>query len=318
MSPWRCCFISFMLHFWFPPESPFFSPPWRVFISVSVYAHLKSHVPPCPRENAVIAAAGMKTMCIWAIKCRTTSSKGQIEKRGHTKAWTRRWINTLIGGNYVLGAPLGLLSSARGPHKYTFKRHVARSRSNLLTMNLCIMVFIINSRMVPLWRNQQSPLNINTCKWMLCLFELRTPSRGTGSVWFQLWRRRQKYQMPVVPGWHRPLPLLSRSLPGSADADFLLSTTCSENIRAVKGVRGAAAGIPEEEPLNDRGLIMNNGGDLTTWSRPASLIASQRLERKQHFIWVCKGFWIKILHVNWSSTAQHYWLMAPRRMRRNC
>lgn len=99
---------------------------------------------------------------------------------------------------------------------------------------------------------------------MLCLFELRTPSRGTGSVWFQLWRRRQKYQMPVVPGWHRPLPLLSRSLPGSADADFLLSTTCSENIRAVKGVRGAAPGIPEEEPLNDRGLIMNNGGDLTT------------------------------------------------------
>lgn len=60
--------------------------------------------------------------------------------------------------------------------------------------------------------------------------------------------------MPVVPGWRRPLPLLSGGLPGSADADFFpLSTTCSENIRAAKSVRGAVAGIPEEEPLNDRG-----------------------------------------------------------------
>lgn len=203
-------------------------------------------------------------MRIWAIKCSTTSSKGQIEKRGHTKAWTCCWINTLIGGNYVLGAAVGLLSSARGPHKYTFKRHVARSRSNLLTMNLCIIIFIINSMMAALWRNQQSSLNIYTCKLMLCLFELRTPpSRGTQCVWSQLWRRRQKYQMPVVPGWHRPLPLLSRSLLGSADADFLLSTTCSENIRAVKNVSGAVAGIPEDGPLNE--LWMNNDWHLT-WS----------------------------------------------------
>lgn len=86
---------------------------------------------------------------------------------------------------------------------------------------------------------------------MLCLFEPRTPpSHGTQSVWLQLWRRRQKYQMPVVPGWHRPLPLSSGSLLGSADADFLLSTTCSENISAVKPMRGVIAALPEEEPLH--------------------------------------------------------------------
>lgn len=85
--------------------------------------------------------------------------------------------------------------------------------------------------------------------------------------------------MPVVPGWHRPLPLLSRSLLGSADADFLLSTTCSENIRAVRSVRGAVAAIPEEEPLNDGGVIMNHGGDLPTWSPAPSLIASHCFEK---------------------------------------
>lgn len=85
---------------------------------------------------------------------------------------------------------------------------------------------------------------------MLCLFEPRTPPRGgTQSVWLQLWRRRQKYQMPVVPGWHRPLPLSSGSLLGSADADFLLSTTRSENISAVTPVHGAIVASPEEEPL---------------------------------------------------------------------
>lgn len=88
---------------------------------------------------------------------------------------------------------------------------------------------------------------------MLCLFEPRTPpSGGTQSVWLELWRRRQKYQMPVVPGWHRPLPLSSGSLLGSADADFLLSTTYSENITAAKPVRGAIAALPEEEPLHRR------------------------------------------------------------------
>lgn len=88
---------------------------------------------------------------------------------------------------------------------------------------------------------------------MLCLFEARTPpSGGTQSVWLQLWRRRQKYQMPVVPAWHRPLPRSSGSLLGYADADFLLSTTCSENIFAVKAVHEAIAALAEEEPLHQR------------------------------------------------------------------
>lgn len=186
MSLWHCCFISFMLHFWFPPESCFFFPPLHIFISVSVYAYLKSHVPPCPCRNGNrrcrCLCSRNKKQCASELKCRTTSSKGQTEERGHTKAWTCCWINTLIGGNYVLGAPVGFLSSARGPHKYTFKRHVARSRSNLLTMNLRIMVFITNSFTVALWRNQQSSLNINTCKWMLCLFELSAPLKSWDTV----------------------------------------------------------------------------------------------------------------------------------------
>lgn len=33
MSLWHCCFISFMLHFWFPPESCFLFPPLHIFIS---------------------------------------------------------------------------------------------------------------------------------------------------------------------------------------------------------------------------------------------------------------------------------------------
>lgn len=45
----------------------------------------------------------------------------------------------------MFGARVGLLSSARGSHKYTFKRHVARSRSNLLTVNFCIIVSAVNT-----------------------------------------------------------------------------------------------------------------------------------------------------------------------------
>lgn len=97
--------------------------------------------------------------------------------------------------------------------------------------------------------NQQSLLNINACKWMLCLFEPRTPpSGGTQSVWLQLWRRRQKYQMPVVPRVAQTSS--TGSLLGSADADFLLPTTCSENISALEPVRGAVASLLEEEPLH--------------------------------------------------------------------
>lgn len=141
MSLWHCCFISFMLHFWFPTESWFFSL-LCTYLFLSLFMRLLNHMflPVLAKMEigaaSVVSAAEMKTMCIWAIKCRTTSSKGQTEKRGHTKEWTCCWINTLIGVNYVLGAPVGLLSSARGPHKYTYTTHVARSRSNLLTMNL--------------------------------------------------------------------------------------------------------------------------------------------------------------------------------------
>lgn len=150
MSLWHCCFISFMLHFWFPTESWFFSPSFaHIYFCLCLCLLNHMFLPVLAKMEigaaSVVSAAAMKTMRIWAIKCTATSSKGQIEKRGHTKAWMRCWINTLIGGNYVLGAPVGLVSSASGPHKYTFKRHVARSRSNLFTMNLCIIVFITSS-----------------------------------------------------------------------------------------------------------------------------------------------------------------------------
>lgn len=124
---------------------------------------------------------------------------------------------------------------------------------------------------------------------MLCLFEPRTPpSGGTQSVWLQLWRHRQKYQMPVVPGWHGPLPLSSGSLLGSAD--FLFSTTCSENISAVQTGRGAIAAPEEEqEPLHRR--IAARMAPLRSLEQHLGFVdASLCLKKSDIFICACKEF----------------------------
>lgn len=129
---------------------------------------------------------------------------------------------------------------------------------------------------------------------MLCLFEPRTPPRGgTQSVWLQLWRRRQKYQMPVVPGWHRPLPLSSGSLLGSADADFLLSTTRSENISAVTPVRGAIVaphGGGTSSPTNNGQDCSSTVASFPTGNNIWTLDASLRLKKSDIFICACKEF----------------------------
>lgn len=46
MSLWHRCFISFMLHFWFPPESCSFAPfpPLHIFISGTKFKSLFMHI----------------------------------------------------------------------------------------------------------------------------------------------------------------------------------------------------------------------------------------------------------------------------------
>lgn len=95
-----------------------------------------------------------------------------------------------------------MLSRARGPHKYTFKRHVARSSSNLVTMNFWIIITVINTspKRAASLRDRPLVLNINACKCMLCLFELQTPpSCGTQRLFsFDSRDADRKYQMPAV------------------------------------------------------------------------------------------------------------------------
>lgn len=97
--------------------------------------------------------------------------------------------------------------------------------------------------------------------------------------------------MPVVPGWHGPLPLSSGSLLGSADADFLFSTTCSENISAVQPGRGAIAAPEEEEeePLHQR--IAARMAPLRSLEQHLGFVdASLCLKKSDIFICACKEF----------------------------
>lgn len=95
-------------------------------------------------------------------------------KRAVWKERARRCLNMMLnkyinyGGIMCAAHGLACLQVPGVPHKYTFKRHVATSRSNLLTMNFCITVYMMNTYRT-LRRSQQFfffcliLINVNEC-----------------------------------------------------------------------------------------------------------------------------------------------------------